>query len=106
MRNKKPPPDGGDKGLFDQFGKVLDEIIPEEDGRRGKVAAFPPGKIDVAAAVGGVEMGTRAMCSSSISCQVRMGMKEMPMPARISSRTVSGLSLSRTTLGSKPAILQ
>ena len=50
---QKPPPDGGDKGLFDQFGKVLDEIIPEEDGRRGKVAAFPPGKIDVAAAVGG-----------------------------------------------------
>ena len=52
------------------------------------------------------EMGTRAMLPVFIPLQVTRGMKEMPMPARISSRTVSGLSLSRITVGSKPAIRQ
>ena len=51
-------------------------------------------------------MGTRTMFSVPMPCQVMEGMKDIPMPARISSRTVSGLTLSSTTDGSKPAILQ
>ena len=40
---------------------MLDEVVPEQDGGRGKVAAFPPRKVDIAAAVGGGDGDQRDM---------------------------------------------